>query len=265
LDWPTNLRKRGRYSASTIHLLSSILFCPHCGARMVGQVRSKSDGCEFPMRYVCPRRISNRELHQNGMTMVNATSLEDAVLRVLRAVLVMPPAPVAAQPTRKKVTDIDAVQAKIDRLINLHLDNKIGDSDFNRIYAELRAETERIGTMDQIDVLPEHHAQAMELAGKQELSREELRQLVLLMVEKVEAPIVMEGVTIRVDRKTLRRLAKITLRFPTAEGDAVFLAAIYENDFKGVRRFVRFRDGQPDSLRSLIGERPSQRPSLDMR
>ncbi|RYD60791.1 MAG: hypothetical protein EOP84_36540 [Verrucomicrobiaceae bacterium] len=102
----------------------------------------------------------------------------------------------------------------------------------------------------------------MELVNKAGLTREELRQLVLLMVERVDAPLTMEGITIRVDRKTLRRLAKVTLRFPTAEGDVEYLAAIYENDFTGIRRFVPMRAGDKEGLRLLIGERPQQRPGI---
>ena len=259
LDWMKNKRNNGRYSASSAHLLSSILFCPHCGARMVPHQRgSKAEGTQA-FRYVCPRRVSSRDIHPSGMTMVHAPSLEDAVLRVLRGVLTRPLELPKTKKPRAQAEGLEAIQTKIDRLVNLHLDGKIGETDFNRVYAELAFEKERMQIAAVGNVPHEHHAQAVELVAKSELTRAQLRQLVLLMVERIEAPVQIEGVTIRVDRKTLRRLARITLRFPTVDGDMEFLAAIYDRDFEGIRRFVPVKPGDTGNLRDLIGERPYER------
>lgn len=64
LDWMINKRrKNGRRSADAVHILSGILFCPYCGARMVIHMTSAKEGRACPVRYICPRYISSAELH----------------------------------------------------------------------------------------------------------------------------------------------------------------------------------------------------------
>lgn len=258
LDWMVSKRrKEGRRSASSIHLLSGIAFCPACGSRVVATLKGQGGNRTSPHAYHCPHSTSRSELHVvKGLNSVNALALEDAVLRVLRSVLVMPP---AAFPVRQKeeLDQFPAIQLKIDRLLALHLDGRVEDDDFKRAYAALLAEKETVVAQRRFDPIPAQHRQAMALASRSELSREELRQLVLLMVERVEAPLVVEGVTIRVDRPTLRRLARISLRFPTADGHGEFLAPIYNMEYSGARRSIALtRDGQAD-LRVLIAPKSS--------
>ncbi len=262
LDWMTNKRKKvGRRSADAVHILSGILFCPYCGARMVIHMTSAKEKRAVPVRYICPRYISSAELHRKGLSIVNASSMEDAVLRVLRGVLAMPPTLLEPKPRKaqKKGNDLAAVQAKIDRLVNLHLDGKIQDGDFNRIYAELVAEKESTQKPTVNDPTEEQLAQAMELMAKGELTREGLRQLLLIMVERVEAPIMIEGVTIRPDRSTLRRLARVKMRFPNTEGVEEYLSAIYMDEYGGTRTHIPVKEGEEPNLKALIGDRPKSR------
>lgn len=184
--------------------------------------------------------------------------MEDAVLRVLRGVLAEPTELVEFKPrkTQKKGNDIAAVQAKIDRLVNLHLEGRIDEADFNRVYTELVAEKEKAQQIPINDPVTEQRAQAMTLMAKGELTREELRQLLLLVIERVEAPIVVEGVTIRSDRKTLRRLARVRTRFPNPEGVEEYLSAIYMDKYGGTRTFIPVKEGEEPHLKRLIGDRP---------
>jgi len=249
LDWMVNRRRKtGRYSASTVHLVSSILFCPSCGARMIATQHNRPNQESTPSMYRCPRYKSRADIHVPALNSIDALNLEDAVLRVVRGILVMPPDPIAnkSKPGKAKNT-LEDLQVRIDRLVNLHLDGRIQDSDFKRLYSELMAEREMEQSRSIEDHSAQFHTQALELAGKDELTRAELRQLVLLIVERVEAPIQIPGITIRPDKRTLRKLAKVKLRFPTADGNLEFLAPIYFQNYTGPRTFVPV-DGDFKSL-----------------
>src|SRR5206468_4185097 len=120
---------------------------------------------------------------------VSALSIEDAVLRVVRAVLVAPPeAPASGPRPDQKRPQLEELQAKIDRLVTMHLDGKITTDDYNRIYPQLLAEREELQRRASTDTQGIQAQQVAVLAAKDELTRPELRQLVHLVVERVEAP-----------------------------------------------------------------------------
>lgn len=231
LDWMiSKRRKEGRYSASG-HLLSSLVFCPHCGARMV--VVTKMGDCNraSPFSYQCPHAAARREIHVKGLNSVSAASLEEAVLRVLRRVLILPP---EAQPVHPKVEAIQApvdLHERIDRLVNLHLDGRIEEKDFKRLYAELLVEREHQERATDLDRVDKQRKLAITLASQTEPTREELRQLVLLLVERIEAPVLVDGITIRPGHKSLRRHASILLKFSNAGGTSFVLEPIYSCRF----------------------------------
>jgi hypothetical protein len=81
----------------------------------------------------------------------------------------------------------------------------------------------------------ENRQQALKLAAAgDEITRPQLRQLILLLVEKVETPVYVEGHYVREKAKTgLRRFARVTLKEPIGTGERVFLAAIYTSRYKG--------------------------------
>lgn len=103
------------------------------------------------------------------------------------------------------------------------------------------------------------HAHAQKLVEKGELSRDELRQLVLLVVERVEAPIILDGVSIRPDKNTPRKLARITLSLPTPDGETEFWAPIYSQNFDGPRVFAPCSTPEPELQKLLIGPRVRDR------
>jgi len=128
---------------------------------------------------------------------------------------------------------LESIQVRIDRLVTTHLYGRISELDFEPHYRDLVAEKENEQLRLTTDPRPAMHLQAQKLAKKGELSREELRQLVLLAVERVEAPITLEGVSIRPGKKTPRKLARITLTLPTSDGEAEFWSPIYSQNFDG--------------------------------
>lgn len=261
LDWMiARRRKVGRRSASVTHLLSGIVFCPVCGARLVAVAKSQDSNRTSNHSYTCPRATTRPGDHAvKGLASVNSLALEDAVLRVVRAILVMPPAEPPPRERKSKADPIAAIQDKIDRLVELHLDGRIQDDDFRRTYGALVAEKEAALDQERPDLVPAQLQQAAELAAKAELTRAELRQLLLLLIERVEAPFTLPGITIRRDHKSLRRLARIRFRFPVASGEQEFIAAIYDQQYQGVRQFIPASALDNDGGQALIGERSRER------
>ncbi len=239
LDWMVSKRRKiGRYSASSIHLLSSIVYCPHCGARMVASSRSDIEHRSTPFKYGCPHYMTRTELHRKGLNSVAAEALEDAVLRVLRGALAMPPRPIESKPRiARQAKSLDAIQTKIDRLVTMHLDGKLNDADFDRAYAELLDAREKQQEHDSVPRSAERQLRAQSLGSKSELSREELRQLVLLMIERVEAPITIAGHMVRSGSRHLRRFARIRLSFPRADDQIQFLAPIHTSQYQREREY----------------------------
>lgn len=238
LDWMISKgRKRGRYSASTVHLLSSLIFCPHCGGRMVASFRGQAENRATPFNYSCPHAVTRGEVHAGQTCSVAANGVEDAVLRVVRQALVMPPASNAKPKPQTEKRSIDKLQGKIDHLVNMHLDGRIEEDDFKRTYSDLIQQKEALQAQLQVSASSQQDF-AMRIAEREEPTREELRQLILIMVDRIEAPITLLGHTVREDKSSLRRFARITLKFPTALGNQTFIAGIYRSNFTGERTCI---------------------------
>ncbi len=236
LDWTTAKRiKHGRFSASSIHLLSSLVFCPYCNRRMVANMRNRANGV-VSYEYACPNRLVLRDTHPVGLKAIQTSILEDAVLRVVRGALQMPPEPLLAKPVTPNLDQrLQVLQAKIDRLVAMHLDGKLETADFTRLYQPLLEERESLLRSQTQDTGNGRDARIDELMGKAEPTRQELRQLMLLMVERVEAPFVQDGLMVRPGHPKERKLAKVTLRFSQADGARRFIVPLHRADYSGDR------------------------------
>lgn len=194
--------------------------------------------------YRCPNYKTRLIEHTPSLNSIDAQNLEDAVLRVVRGILVSPPEPTSDKKTigvgkvSTSPSALESVQLRIDRLVTMHLDGRIMESDFQRHYSDLLAEKESEQTRLLADPRPAQHEQAQLLLEKGELDRAELRQLVLLIVDRVEAPNTRSEIAIRPGSTLLRKHARITLRFPTAVGSCEFLAPIYTASYTGNRTFL---------------------------
>ena len=213
--------------------------------------------------YRCPRSKTQLIEHIPSLNSIDSLNLEDAVLRVVRGVLLMPPESITDTIKTGKADNatktLESIQLRIDRLLTMHLHGRISELDFERHYRDLVAEKEAEQVRLTADPRPALHLQAQKLAEKGELSREELRQLVLLVVERVEAPIIMDGVSIRPDKKTPRKLARITLTLPKTGGETEFWAPIYSQNFDGHRVFAPCSTPESELNALLIGPRVRDR------
>lgn len=240
-DWWTNKHKartNPRYSAAG-HLLSSIVFCSRCGSRMIAWHSIDPKTKKDRTRYTCPQARSLHQKHPRGTGSVVDTMLEDAVLRVVRGALLEPPAPLEKQAQAAKVRTLEDVQKRIDKLVEMNLRGKLMDEDFTRHYDELLTERLRLAEDAGKDGSA-LAARAEELAARDDLTKAELRQLVLLMVERVEAPVFIEGVQLRSNVPSLVKFARVTLRFPRRDGHRVFMAQLHQRNYKGQRTYFAY-------------------------
>lgn len=225
-----------RVHASSSFLLSGLVFCDQCGGKVMGMVRSQQEvatkGAEAQY-YLCPhKRVRARQHREDVPNKVQASALEDAVLRVLKHWLAFPPPP-EAQPSkpvvRKSGRTPQQVQKEIDRLVELYSKGLIEEADWEPKYNRLVAEREKIQTEATND-----HGLRVALGRSDASDREELRALLMLLVERVETPVVTEE-KVRYDAKGLRRWVRVVMKYPDADGNRVFLSGIYATRFRGDR------------------------------
>lgn len=236
-DWMTNRKKRnGRYSASTQFLLSSLVFCACCGARLSSGCYTEENRAE-KHNYFCQRARTRSEAHSQGGVSFGGSSLEDAVLRVVRKVLSEPPPPLEEPKQKKKrARGVEQIDREVDKLLKMNLAGRLSDEDYDRNYDALMKERKAILAAEAEEALPAARDAALGILGNgEEITREQLRQLIKLVVKRVEAPVYLDGVFVREAGTGLRRHARVTLHLPTTEGVDTFLVPIYTNRFKGER------------------------------
>ncbi len=248
-DWMTNRRKRkgGRYSATTQFLLSSIVFCASCGRRLGSGIQNEETRAS-KHKYLCTRAQTNGETHIEGGVSISGWALEDAVLRLVRQMLQEPPAAVPKKRAEKALfTDPQKEREELTRRCDLLMDRlergKISEEDFDRRYAQVQAERQALDAREAEETAPAARETALALLGKnsddQEVTREQLRQLILLVVKRVEAPVVIEGEYVRGPKTNLRRFVRVSLQLPSASGHTEFLVPLYTSRFMGEKELPR--------------------------
>jgi DNA invertase Pin-like site-specific DNA recombinase len=242
--WAVNRQKRqGRYSADSRYLLSSRVYCGTCGYPL-GSGNHGNDR-DNTTCYFCHRARITAEPHEGG-THISGKALEDAVLRVVRHVLQEPPPAVRPKPKapRKLSRTVESITQDIDRLLRLYLEGRLSDEDYQRQYEHLQVEREQLRASEE---LSDENAYAgiikavTELTqgrDSEEITRAELRQLVMLTVQRVEAPVTIPGMVVREGLTTLRRFARVTMNLPATTGETLFLAPIYTDRYLGERTLI---------------------------
>lgn len=241
--------KKGRVSADSSFLLSSIVWCACCPERLYSAYSGKDESRVTPYKYVCLRARTNAEAHVDGGVSISGWSLEDAVLRVVRKALQEPPPPIEKQKPREVKQEgptLDQIDKSIDRLFTMLDKGRISEDDYDRKYNALRSQKEMLLARREEEIAPAARDAALKLmaeAGSEggtegettTITREQLRQLILLTVKSVEAPLVFEGKYVRGRGTGLRRYARVTLHFDTADGHREFLVPLYKSNFTGIK------------------------------
>jgi hypothetical protein len=231
-------RKNGRLSPNATHLLSGLCRCGACGNRLLSSLRSKQETYRASSHsYCCPVSRANAEGHKDGGYIISGEALEEAVTRVVREFLEFPPEP--EDRNAPIVTPAEAnlrrVSEQIERMLDLFSSGLVEKSDFEPKYNALVAERDRLRKAYEEETRSEVLRHAERIAGGAE-DRKELRSLLALLVESVEAPVYIPGHTVREGLKTLRRYARVTMKYADRRGNRTFLAPIHKSDFKGERK-----------------------------
>lgn len=236
-------------SATTRWILSGLVRCPHCGGRLYSLTGGNGGDRRY---YHCPQSRALPEDHPGAKTyLVNAQMLEEATLRTLRLALEhAPPLQNVVKPAKPSVEgQRQALTRQIDSLFELHARGVLVAEDFERRYTELAER--RANLSQELDEQSSHIARGLAQAIADEVSpsQESLRQLILLLVARVECPDSGERAARRAEgridaaNREPRREAVIWFQeglfpWPFAHADLRTLA------FKGARR-VSFGTNQP--------------------
>ena len=234
--WQSNIARAGRYRADSKYLLAGILHCPVCGCKL-GSLQHGQDRPN-PRGYQCLLARTDRISHSAGGMSINADSVEDGVLRVIRHVLKEPPAPRPKAPIMRKSSRTAAhVEQEMEALLNLHLKGMVPEALYTKKYGTLLAEHEVLQRADAEALAPSaRDAAETMLAAATEITREQLRQLILLLVRRVETPIVIPGVHVREQRTGLRRHARVYLNIENQEGVSVWLVPLHLPRYQGEKQ-----------------------------
>lgn len=176
-------------SASTRWLLSGLIWCPHCGGRLYSLTGGNSNSRRY---YHCPQSRALADSHPGGKTyLVNAEHAEDAALLILHAGLAQTTrTPKKAAKAKKASTGPDAtgIARQIDSLFELHSAGILETGDFERRYKDLLALRESLKTQEDEDGAIAALGIAKAIAGEESPTQEQLRQMILLLVDRVECP-----------------------------------------------------------------------------
>ncbi len=231
--WATNKakRKNTHLSTDTDYLVSGVTWCT-CGQRMT----ARDKGCGRHA-YECALWRTNPTKHDAG-TQVTADVMHDAVLRVVRHFLeFLPktkPNKPARKPARKHTRTLEQIDEEIARLLKLYTQGRVEEVDYDREYRALAQERETIMAGEREEAQPTALDAVRALAdGSGEPKREELRQLVLLTVERVDANVTTGELVPR--SGGLRRFVRVTMKYTDANGKRVFLAPLHDARYTGER------------------------------
>jgi len=224
--------REGRHSASSQHICSGLARCARCGASMAAD--KTADG----YRMICTRQNVLADLHRPSFGSIAMDSLEDAVLRVVHHGTVLGPAKLPSRvrkaPKQKDVSSqIKDVQAKLAKLLDAYLEGHVAQEIYNAKQRSLRDELDSLVERENSQLMPEFHSEAQAIIAQDVLTRNDLRHLVMLMVERVEVGVTVAGWTVSERKETLRKFVRVTFRYPLADGTKTYLAAVYTGKFSG--------------------------------
>lgn len=240
-----------RRAAATSYLLSGLVWCGHCGGKMVSR-SSKAAGRAPKPYYHCKHASSLNLPHVLGAA-ISGEGLEDAVLRVVQAALLdyqevakkeghTRPKPVSTDNNLER--RIEKLDEKISRLLQLYTDGRVKQEDFDPQYNQLDGERERMRErLNQTD--SESMARlvveqtAAEVLSGAVLTKEQARRLVLAFVERIDAPFPADHLPKARCHKRQPKAAWVKLRLPMSDGTCRILAPIYDPRYSGERVLLK--------------------------
>ncbi len=240
--WTENNAKvirNGRVRADGKYLLASVAFCAACGAALLSMQHTN----DRPNKraYDCHQCRVMPDAPNEGGHQIVADSLEDGVLRVIRHVLQEPPAPCDRPIPRrpKKMRTPEDVEAQMKHLLDMHMEGTLEEDHFKKKYQALREELNALlNEKDEKETPDARTREAVEKLLAQagaDITHEQLRQLILMLVKRVEAIIVFPGVYVRGPKTNLRRHARVTLNIADSAGVVTWLVPLYLPRYQNVK------------------------------
>lgn len=245
-----------RMHQQTTCLCSGLIYCIACGARL----RSVSQSPRY-WQYICVNAADRKEIPhptmqgRGGMMCLSRQKVDDAVILGL-AHLAANYAPAAmietARNSRKSLPSrdpgrpkrgIDQIDEMIDSLTDLRATRRITEADFDRRYTALSDERNAVREWQEKQRMETEQGRGlsmlMEAFGESDAqpSPTQMRLILRLLVERIDAPIVLPGMKTCSEATQDMRAVRIHLKCPLDSGTKSILAGLYRDVYKG-RKFV---------------------------
>lgn len=224
---------RGR-SPQGKHMLSKIAYCSVCGKQFSASSTSGYDGVQYPT-YVCLEGKYGNPFHEqrgDRHIQIKTAVLEEAVLRVLRHELTLPPPEPSVKPPRKptsKTRTVSDIDREMEQLALRR--GEYGLFVVAKLMKDLADERARLEAI--MDQAPSKEAVALVIskAGEDELLQK--RAMVLAMIKSVTYPYYLPRGKAQTGWRNEVRTARIVLK-----NGREYLAPIYRLDFAGERAII---------------------------
>ena len=224
-------------AANTRFILTERASCAVCGGRVSGY---SAGGAGREDRYACRRSVRMKVPHPGVQTYFMRHAVEEAVLLALSLWLKDPPAPVpvkSAPATANGERQVRLLNEQIDALLDLQLAGTLSKDDHLRKHQALVERRDEVKRRIEEAGRPSAVAVAQEIASKPK-DRVRLRELVHLLVERVELPVFVEGSVCGRKGDKPRPHVRVVLRYPMPDGAKSLLSPICLDRYKGPRRVI---------------------------
>jgi len=246
-DMTSQLSTETKYRADSPFLVSGIAFCAECGARLTSGQQSLSLGMVDPRYYVCSNAKFSRSTHQKSI-FINAGQIEDAVVRVLRHILAHPGYEKPPQPKKEllKTRLREDVLAEMESVTDQWLKKILPYEIYNKIMERLNKELAEIDSISRQEITPIAHTQVVEILQSDAMDKMFWRQIVHLLIERVEGPIYQDQIMTATNSRGVnsnrrnRKCVQVTTKLSDIDGHRFFLAPLYPYNSRVERELFVF-------------------------
>jgi DNA invertase Pin-like site-specific DNA recombinase len=229
-------RRTRAVAAHAPFLLTGRVFCSVCGKRVVGMSGNKRAN---NARYVCGTALSTKSLHAGVQAYFRRHHVENAVLLALSLWLKTPPPPMPVAeglPTESGQRQLKRLNEQIDELLDLYQAGTWSKEDYLRKHQDLVSRRDELRRRLTQSEHPVARSTAEKLAAEPH-DRVRLRELVHLLVDRVELPVYIPGRTWGV-RGRPRPYVRILLHYPMPDGATSLLSPICWDRYEGPREII---------------------------
>ncbi len=222
--------------ANASFLLTGRIFCAVCKRRVGGLSGEKNLN---NARYACYTSMGTKVRHPGAQTYFRRHHVEDAVLLALSIWLKAPPPPIPppdARPPTDGLRQVKKLNEQIDELYDLHQAGVWSKDDYLRKHQALVDRRDEVQKRLAESDRPAARAVAKQIAEGPP-DRVRLRELIYLLVERIELPVYLPerfwGV-----RNKQRPYVRVVLHYPMPDGTRVLLSPICWDRFQGPREVI---------------------------